>query len=569
LLDSKGSDTLALFIHSAETVMSRRLGKTGALLWLVGTAMVGLAMNYGVDKHRVQLSLADGTIVYGTLYTPKPSNEKYPIIVVAHGTALNHASMAPSLSVPLARNGYLTLAVDLRGHGHSGGCLRRSELDTFSLIRHDEVNAAIDYLKQHPSYSQRHIIAFRRDGRTHLRPIERIALVGHSRGGWAVADIGYHREDVDSVVSIGAAPQTCDELRPRNFLILVGGEEELCTEALCASSIARATGGAVQNPSEPFGEFWAGTARRLLRVSGATHLTALADPSITRRVVQWVAASLDIDAGEVSGDALTVIVAGISCATLGWVLWGTWILGITARRFLSVSTCPTQPWRFGRFAILLGLVISLVPFMAFVGDWLELGPVYFASTIVILVGTLGLCTVTCARIARVSREESSVSTKGPSFGKGLIVGGVSLIVALVGLGVPWELSWADLVPSAVRLVVAFLLFALVLPGCFGIAWGFSDIAGRYSDRQGARLAPAIAWLGFAGAVWAGYVFGVARVWPMFFVPAGFVAASFVVPVPLWLLPPYRGMVTARAVCHAGALAWMLGCHLPFVNVTSG
>jgi hypothetical protein len=49
------------------------------------------------------------------------------------------------------------------------------------------------------------------------------------------------------------------------------------------------------------------------------------------------------------------------------------------------------------------------------------------------------------------------------------------------------------------------------------------------------------------------------------VPAGFVAASFLVPLPLWLLPNRRGMASARAVCHAGALAWLLGCHLPFVH----
>src|SRR5262249_38277197 len=109
--------------------MLKWFGLAGLVLWLAGTTTVLVAMSWDVVSEPVPLHLADGTPVGATLYRPRKVQPGMPAAVVVHGTALAHPSCVPGLAIPLARNGYLALAVDLIGHGHSGGRLPKGELD--------------------------------------------------------------------------------------------------------------------------------------------------------------------------------------------------------------------------------------------------------------------------------------------------------------------------------------------------------------------------------------------------------------------------------------------------------
>ena len=50
---------------------------------------------------------------------------------------------------------------------------------------HPEVDAAIDFLKRHPRFIGRHPCGY----------FHCLGLVGHSRGGWVAATVGYRRPD--------------------------------------------------------------------------------------------------------------------------------------------------------------------------------------------------------------------------------------------------------------------------------------------------------------------------------------------------------------------------------------
>jgi pimeloyl-ACP methyl ester carboxylesterase len=545
--------------------MLKWLGLAGLVVWFAGTAMVLVAMSWDVVSEPVPLHLANGTPVGAALYRPKKAHPDMPAAVVVHGTSLAHASCVPGLAIPLARNGYLTLAVDLIGHGHSGGRLSKSELDDplatlNQRTSHPEIDAAIDALKRHPLFAKKHVIVIEDGAAEHRRAIERVALVGHSRGGWAVTNVAYQRDDVDSVVSIGAAPGICEVDRPHNYLILTGGQEELCPMDRCVTAISRATDGAVHGPGAAFGEFWAGTARRLRMVSGVNHLTELADPSVTRCVVQWFGSSLDIDAGPVHGGWLALVISATVAATVGGLLACTWVLVSLGQRLPRPAAEVVQPWRPIGLALLLALVGGIGPAVAGLARWIEIGPAYFAGPTVALLAGVALCgrVVTFGARRQAGSDWSSVR-------KGVRLGLLAVGLALAWLGLPWGNTWMELVPSQPRLLLALVLAPLLFPGSMGLAVAVPRLVGGSSEWKRTRLAQGLVWVGIALALWGGFVVFTADRWPLFAVPAGFLSASFVVPLPLWLAPNRQGMAVARALSHAGAAAWLLACHLPLVQ----
>jgi hypothetical protein len=348
-------------------------------------------------------------------------------------------------------------------------------------------------------------------------------------------------------------------------LILTGGNEELCPMSKCVEAIGRATGGAVHEPGTGFGDFWAGTARRLLMVNGVNHLTEVADPTVTRRVIQWFGSSLDIDAGAVDGRWLALLNGGIVAATLGGVSACTWFLAGFGARLLPTTIVKPQPWYGGRLALLLILLIGMVPGVAAVARWVEAGPAYFAGPSLVLVSGVALCCLLVAVAGKWRLSHGGISVEWLHLGSGVALGLLSLGTAFVWLGLPWGSTWMELMPSRQRFALALVLWPLLFPACLALTVAVPRLVGGASERKQTRLITGLVWVGIALAVWAGFVLFVADHWPLFGVPAGFLSASFLVPLPLWLAPNRKGMATARAVSHSGAGAWLLACHLPFVQ----
>jgi hypothetical protein len=138
------------------------------------------------------------------------------------------------------------------------------------------------------------------------------------------------------------------------------------------------------------------------------------------------------------------------------------------------------------------------------------------------------------------------------------------VLAFVWFGLPWGLTWAELVPTPRRLLVSLALWPLFLPGCLVLAAGLRRLAGS-SDGRVARWAPGVAWFGVLLALTVGHILLTADWRPLFIVPVALVGVSFLPAFPLWLLPDRPGITLARGLSHAGAASWLLGCHLPFVH----
>ncbi len=536
--------------------VSKWIAIGGVLLWAAGVTSLAIALSWDVVTERVTFTTADGTAIAGTLYRPRTAPAQHlPAAIVVHGAAVSHTSCGLGLSLPLAKHNVLTLAIDLPGHGGSGGSLPRSWFANPSATLkaradHPEIDAAIDFLKSRPDYL----------GWDAVKELHCLTLVGHSLGGWAVTNVGYRREDVQGVVSIGAAPEVCDVSRPRNFLIVTGGTDQLCPREKGLEILARARGDAVLEPEAAYGRFIDGSDRRLIHIGRVNHITQLADTRVTRATVQWVLSSMEYQYGSESTGWSWLVVGAVLIASLGGLCAATAILGSLGHR-----TQPLQAntGRAGavRITLLALLLVGLIPAAAALGDEFETGPVYFAVSAVVLVTLIGgvSCAIGPAQVSSAGRLSFR------DCGSGVVLGLAALVLAFGWFGVPWGLTWVELVPTQRRLLLALALWPLLLPGCLGLAVGLRRLTGAGGAKVWPRWAVGLIWLAVPAALATGYVVLTAGWQPLFIVPVALLSVSFLPSLPLWLLADRPGLSLARSLCHAGATAWLLGCHLPFVH----
>ena len=119
--------------------------------------------------------------------TPRP----HPAIIFAHGLLSTHAEFG-DYPERFCERGYLTLALDFRGHGASEG--QRGLMSTDRNV--EDLRHAIDYLEANPGIDN-----------------NRIALIGHSYGGDAVVCTAARDERVRAIVAGATVGRIRDELK--------------------------------------------------------------------------------------------------------------------------------------------------------------------------------------------------------------------------------------------------------------------------------------------------------------------------------------------------------------------
>ena len=76
----------------------------------------------GTTVTEVRVTAAKGVTVSGLLYTPSNATAQTPApaVLVSHGY-INTREMQSPFAIELARRGFVVLAMDMTGHGYSGG----------------------------------------------------------------------------------------------------------------------------------------------------------------------------------------------------------------------------------------------------------------------------------------------------------------------------------------------------------------------------------------------------------------------------------------------------------------
>lgn len=117
------------------------------LLWVVGFILLITATAVAQDDTplptAVTVTAEDGLVLVGDFYaTPEADGEK-PAVLLLHMLDSSRTAWN-TLIAPLLENGYNVLAVDLRGHGETGG-------DREWLLAQSDTQAWLDWLREQAS----------------------------------------------------------------------------------------------------------------------------------------------------------------------------------------------------------------------------------------------------------------------------------------------------------------------------------------------------------------------------------------------------------------------------------
>jgi len=131
----------------------------------------------------VTMTTSDGVRIGG--WYQEPINGA--VVILVHGAGNSRQTMR-GIAAMLVRRGYGVLAIDLRGHGRSGGTTNRLG---WSGTR--DVRAAVDFLKKQPN-------------------ITAIGALGHSMGGEVLLGASAECPEIRAIVADGATRRCTGEL---------------------------------------------------------------------------------------------------------------------------------------------------------------------------------------------------------------------------------------------------------------------------------------------------------------------------------------------------------------------
>lgn len=236
--------------------MRYRLAALGAILIIAGSVLAFLVQGSGgVEVREARWRTPEGAVMSGLLYRPAglEAGRRAPAVLLSHGY-INTREMQSPFAIELARRGFVVLAMDMTGHGGSGGNVGAAGFGGPS---------ALAFLRSQPFVDR-----------------DQIGLAGHSMGGGPVlAAARAEPEGYRAVVLVGSAPGLFgppDEVGPdfpRNLNVVFGGLDEFSAlmwrtpkgTDLPGSEKLKAVFG-VASPVEPgriYGDPALGTARRL------------------------------------------------------------------------------------------------------------------------------------------------------------------------------------------------------------------------------------------------------------------------------------------------------------------
>ncbi len=244
-----------------------------------------------------------------TVFRPGGAPAAAPVVLIAHGFAGSQQLMQP-FATTLARNGFVVVTFDFPGHGRHGAPMRGGLADQEESLR--VFLAAMDTM----GVFARGLAA---DGR--------YAVLGHSMASDIVVRHAQAHADVVTAtvgVSLFAPSITADTPadRPRNLLVVVGALEPalLMNEAL---RVAGRVAGPQVEAGRTYGDFTAGTARRVMAAPGVEHIGVLYSGTTQAESLAWMQQAFGRPASaapflDVRGPALGLLLLGV--LGLAWPL---------------------------------------------------------------------------------------------------------------------------------------------------------------------------------------------------------------------------------------------------------
>ena len=350
-----------------------RLFVLGWLVILIGAALAHAVQTTGGVKVTDFRCPGDkGVVMSGLLYLPPTATAAHPApaVLVSHGY-INTREMQSPFAIELARRGFVVLAMDMTGHGYSGGTVAAQGFGG---------PAALRYLQSRPEVDRGNV-----------------GLEGHSLGAGAVLSAAADQPDgYRSIVLEGTtpgllgAPATATPTSPRNVALVFGKFDEFAVlmwqvpkgSMVAASKRLQGLFGASGPVVEGrlYGDIAAGTGR-ILWNPPITHPWEHFSRAGIGHAVDWFQTTLNGEARPLDPSNQVWIwkEVGTLAAFVGFVilLIGTFQLLLTTPLFagLAAEPQPTTIKRDGRWLISLLLTIAIPALTYF--PFMKLGNLFF------------------------------------------------------------------------------------------------------------------------------------------------------------------------------------------------
>lgn len=387
-----------------------------------------------ITIEETQIETEQGTID-GYLYIPPEADvdDPAPGVLGIHGYINSKETQAP-FAIELARRGHVVLAIDQTGHGYS---------DPPAFSQAWGGPPALEHLSEHELVDE-----------------DRIAIEGHSMGGWAsVAAAAAHPDRYESVVLTGSSTGSAgapegDETFPRNLGVVYAEYDEF-------HWLMWETGTAPETPEseklqlvfgtderietgQVYGDFGEGTARALYQPT-TTHPGTHHSPTAVAQTVSWIERTVS---GDSSLDPTDQIwhwkELGTALALLGGFLFVFPVIGTLSRRSaLSAATRPlpdpvADRDRGWKLSVALTAVIPVVTYYPLMLIGSELLPVTAITpqneTNAIVVWILGNAAIIAALLGiwHLRSDRTFAATRdryGLALGDGAVTLGYSMAIA--------------------------------------------------------------------------------------------------------------------------------------------
>ena len=250
--------------------------QVGLVQWLrLAVAVAALAF-IGVGLAHLQAATSGLSVIHRlvgttpvTVFRPAGGGAA-PVVVIAHGFAGSQQLMQP-FAATLARNGYIAVTFDFPGHGRNpvplqGGIANDQRRDHALLTTLDAVvNYAADLSGS--------------DGQ--------VALLGHSMASDIVVRYAEDHPAIRATVAVSLFAPKITATSPRDLLVIDGALEPAMLTQEAFRVVGLAAGSKAQ-PRVTYGNFAAGTARRLSLSGGVEHIGVLFSVQSMREALNWM-----------------------------------------------------------------------------------------------------------------------------------------------------------------------------------------------------------------------------------------------------------------------------------------
>jgi pimeloyl-ACP methyl ester carboxylesterase len=376
-----------------------------------------------------------------TIFRPQ-SGGRAPVIVIAHGFAGSQQLMQP-FAITLARNGYVAVTFDFPGHG-------RNPLPMGGGLTNDAARGALllDTLDRVVSYAR--TLPFG-DGR--------VALLGHSMASDIVVRYAEAHPAIPATVAVSLFSSGITATSPRNLLVIDGAlEPAMLTDEAYRVVGMEAAGHATARVT--YGDFSAGTARRLSLSGGVEHIGVLFSRQSMREALGWINQAFGRRSEgylDHRGPPLAMLFAGL--VALAWPL---------SRLLPIVSAVPRGAairWRGWALVAVAPAVLTPLLLWKLPTDFL---PILLGDYLAVHFALYGLLTVVAMRLVR--RHAAPAVDSSLPWRRIMLAAGAIATYSVVVIGTPINAYITSFMPIAVRVPLILAMLAGTLPYFIADEW---------------------------------------------------------------------------------------------------